>query len=58
MEVLADTPKDQRLPIRVDFDVHGVGRWQHEISIFICREVKRSIGPDISHLIYAPKKPL
>jgi hypothetical protein len=58
VEVLADTPKNQRLPILVDFDVHGVGRWQHEISIFICREVKHSIGPDILHLISAPKTPL
>jgi hypothetical protein len=35
VEVLADTPTDRRLPIRVDFDVHGVGRWQHDISIFM-----------------------
>jgi hypothetical protein len=35
IEVLADSPRDQRLPVRVILDINGVGRWQHDISIFI-----------------------
>ena len=35
VEVLAETPTNKRIPVRVDLDVHGVGRWQSEISIFI-----------------------
>jgi hypothetical protein len=35
IEVLADAPTNQRLPIRITLDVHGVGRWQHDIPIFI-----------------------
>jgi hypothetical protein len=35
IEALADAPEKQWLPIRVDFDVSGVGRWQHELSICI-----------------------
>lgn len=35
VEALAETPENQWLPIRVDLDVCGVGRWQNELSIFI-----------------------
>ena len=35
VQVLAETPTNKRLPVRVDLDVHGVGQWQSEISIFI-----------------------
>ena len=35
IEVLAESPGNQRLPIRVDFDVCGVGRWQHDVSILL-----------------------
>jgi hypothetical protein len=35
IEPLADAPENQWLPVRVDFDVCGVGRWQHELSICI-----------------------
>ena len=35
IEVLAESPGNQRLPICVDFDVCGVGRWQHELSILL-----------------------
>ena len=38
VEVLADSPTKQRLPVRVALDVHGVGRWQHDISIFILND--------------------
>lgn len=35
VQVLAGAPEEQWLPIRVDFDVRGVGRWQHDLSICI-----------------------
>jgi hypothetical protein len=35
VEVLAEGPANQRLPVRIVLDVNGVGRWQHDISIFI-----------------------
>lgn len=33
VEVLVEDPKNQSLPIRVDLEVKGVGRWQHEMFI-------------------------
>jgi hypothetical protein len=42
IEVLADAPTNNWLPVRVALDVKGVGRWQHELSIQIPQEpVKR-----------------
>jgi hypothetical protein len=35
IEALADAPEKQWLPVRVDFDIRGVGRWQDELSICI-----------------------
>jgi hypothetical protein len=35
VEALADAPENQWLPVRVDFDVRGVGRWQRELSICV-----------------------
>jgi hypothetical protein len=35
IETLADTPKNNWLPIRVDLQIKGVGRWQCELSICI-----------------------
>jgi hypothetical protein len=34
IEILANAPTKSWLPIRVDLDVKGVGRWQHEL--FVC----------------------
>jgi len=34
-ELLSETPKDNRLPVRVDFDVQGVGHWQRNLSIYM-----------------------
>jgi DNA-binding XRE family transcriptional regulator len=33
IEILAEAPENGWLPVRVDFDVCGVGRWQQELSI-------------------------
>ena len=34
-ELLSESPIDHRLPVRVDFDVVGVGRWQRDLSIYM-----------------------
>lgn len=34
-ELLSETPKGNRLPVRVDLDVQGLGRWQHDLSIYM-----------------------
>jgi hypothetical protein len=35
VEVLADAPTKNWLPIRVDLSVKGLGRWQHDLSVCI-----------------------
>jgi len=35
VELLAEVPTNGRLPIRVVFEVKGVGRWEHELSVFL-----------------------
>jgi hypothetical protein len=52
IEVLADTPTKNWLPIRVEFDVKGVGRWQHELSVCVPQEpIKR---PSLAELLAGP----
>lgn len=34
-ELLAEVPENHRLPVRVDFDVVGVGRWQRDLSVYM-----------------------
>lgn len=34
-ELRSDAPKNNRIDTRVDFDVQGVGRWQHDLSIYV-----------------------
>jgi hypothetical protein len=38
IKLLADTPTDNWLPIRLDLEVKGLGRWQHELSICVPKE--------------------
>lgn len=35
LELLSETPRDNRLPVRVDFEVQGLGRWQRDLSIYL-----------------------
>lgn len=35
VELLASSPTDNRLPIRIDLEVQGIGRWQRDISIYM-----------------------
>ncbi|HXI05348.1 MAG TPA: hypothetical protein VNJ49_03305 [Bradyrhizobium sp.] len=43
IELLADVPSGNWLPIRVDLEVRGLGRWQRELSVCVPKEeAKRS----------------
>jgi hypothetical protein len=35
VELLAEVPENNRLPLRLDFEVQGIGSWQHDISIYM-----------------------
>jgi len=35
IKILADAPINNWLPIRVDLDVKGLGRWQHDLSVCV-----------------------
>jgi len=35
VDLLADMPTKNRLPVRVDFDVQGVGQWTRELLIYV-----------------------
>jgi hypothetical protein len=34
-ELLSETPTDNRLPVRVNFEVQGLGPWERELSIYM-----------------------
>jgi hypothetical protein len=42
VETLAETPHNGQMPIRVVFDVKGVGRWEHELSVLLPASVTRT----------------
>lgn len=35
IELLSDTPTNNRLPVRVHFEVQGVGQWQRDLSVYM-----------------------
>ena len=35
LEVLSDTAVNHRIPMRVEFDVQGLGRWQGDVRVYI-----------------------
>jgi hypothetical protein len=35
VELLAGMPTKNRLPVRVDFDVQGIGPWTRDLSIYM-----------------------
>jgi len=35
LELLSETPKDNRVPVRVDLEVQGAGRWQRDLSVYL-----------------------
>jgi transcriptional regulator with XRE-family HTH domain len=52
IEILANTPTKNWSPIRVDLDVKGMGRWQHELSVRVPQEPIRR--PSIDDLLAGP----
>ena len=55
IEILADAPTGKWLPISVDLDVKGVGRWQHSLSVCIPVEpIRRTSFKD---LLAGPAQP-
>ena len=46
IEILAEAPMKNWLPIRVNLDVKGVGRWQHSLSVFISQDPVRTASFD------------
>ena len=38
IQILANTPTNNWLPIRVNLSVKGLGRWQHDLSVCIPSE--------------------
>ncbi len=52
IELLADAPTKNWLPIRLDLDVKGLGRWKHELSI--CVPKKPVTRPSLEELMAGP----
>ncbi len=52
IKLLADTPTNNWLPIRLDLEVNGVGRWQHKLSIYVPKEEVRR--PSLDELMAGP----
>jgi len=52
IEIRADAPIKNWLPIRVDLDVKGIGRWRHELSVCVPLEPVRR--PSIDDLLAGP----
>jgi len=52
IEILANAPTKNWLPIRIDLDVKGVGRWQHDLSVCIPQNPTRR--PSFEELLAGP----
>jgi len=52
IEILADAPTNNWLPIRVDLDVKGVGRWRRDLSVCVPQEPIMS--PSVDDLLSKP----
>jgi hypothetical protein len=55
IEILADAPIKNWLPIRVELDVKGLGRWEHDL--FICVPQKSVKRASLDELIAGPSDP-
>jgi len=55
VEILATTPTNDWLPIRVDLDIKGLGRWKHELSI--CVPKVHIVRPSLKELLAGPLPP-
>jgi hypothetical protein len=56
IDLLADAPTNGWLPIRVDLDVKGLGRWQHELSV--CIPDLPIVRASLDELLAGPSPPL
>ena len=54
IETRAESPSNNWLPIWVDFEVKGVGRWQHDLSICVPTELAKR--PSLKELMGGPLK--
>jgi hypothetical protein len=52
IELLADAPTKNWLPIRVDLKVKGVGRWQHQLSV--CVPETMVVRPSLDEILSGP----
>lgn len=52
VKILSESPSNNRLAMRVEFEVNGVGRWQHDISVFVASGQRT-----MANLAEAPEKP-
>src|SRR5665213_968181 len=52
IKILADAPTNNWLPILVDLDVKGLGRWQHDLSVCVPQEPIRR--PSFDDLLAGP----
>jgi hypothetical protein len=52
IKILADAPTNNWLPVRVELEVKGLGRWQHDLSVYIPQEpIQR---PSIDEILAGP----
>jgi hypothetical protein len=35
VEILADAPTKNRLPVRLDLDIQGIGAWTQEVAVYV-----------------------
>ncbi|MGY4234995.1 hypothetical protein ACVIIW_003942 [Bradyrhizobium sp. USDA 4449] len=52
IELLADAPINDWLPIRLDLDIKGLGRWKRDLTIFVPKEVMRR--PSLEEMMSGP----
>ncbi len=47
VELLADSPTDNRFPVRIALDVQGVGEWVRELPIFMPTVEQMAAGAEL-----------
>jgi hypothetical protein len=56
IKILANAPTNKWLPIRIDLDVKGIGRWEHGLSVCVPPEQVRR--PSLDELLAGPDSSL
>jgi hypothetical protein len=52
VEVLDEAPKDKRLPIRLDLEVQGIGRWEAELPLYLPDKAARQRGDEMAKQLF------